>query len=248
MGNQMGALMKSASIPALLFVLGLAACAQSAQTSRSSMALQNQVSSDASQAARLPQSAAGPQMLAAEYDVQAVTVTVPKSLVVSEANSFLPKADIVWRGDAPGDRYAQVKAIFDDAASKATASMQSGPKVVVDLEVTKFHCLTEKTRYTVGGVHSMHFLMTVRDVETGAILQGPRLIVADVHGAGGARAMAEEAVGRTQKVVVTERLVTVLQRELSAPVSVVPADALVTRFNGTPAQLPGLSYANDVLQ
>ena len=27
-----------------------------------------------------------------------------------------------------------------------------------------------------------------------------------------------------------------------------PADALVTRFNGTPAQLPGLSYANDVLQ
>ena len=63
MGNQMGALMKSALIPALFVALGLAACAQSAQTTPASMAQQNQVSSDATQAARLPQSAAGAQML-----------------------------------------------------------------------------------------------------------------------------------------------------------------------------------------
>ena len=75
------------------------------------------------------------------------------------------------------------------------------------------------------------------DLETGAILQGPRLVVADVKGAGGNRAVAEEQAGRTQKVVVTERLTEVIRRELSAPVAVLPADAVVTRFDGTPAQL-----------
>ncbi|MEO5614722.1 MAG: DUF6778 family protein, partial [Cypionkella sp.] len=75
---------------------------------------------------------------------------------------------------------------------------------------------------------------------TGVVLQGPRLIVADVKGAGGNRAVAEEQAGRTQKVVVTDRLTEVLRRELSAPIAVLPADAVVTRFDGTPAQLASL--------
>lgn len=229
--------MKMTSISALVLALGLSACAQT-----TSMSTQNQVSSDVSQASRLPQAPGshGPMMLQAEYDVQAVNVSVPHSLKVSEANTFHPSADIVWRGDLPGDRYAQVKAIFDEAAARSTATMHTGAPVVVDLEVVRFHCLTEKTRYTVGGTHSLHFMMTVRDAATGAILQGPRLIVADVKGAGGNRAVAEERAGRTQKVVVTERLVEVIRRELSAPVTVLPADAVVTRFDGTPAQLAGL--------
>lgn len=229
--------MKMTSISALVLALGLSACAQT-----TSMSTQNQVSSDVSQASRLPQAPGshGPMMLQAEYDVQAVNVSVPHTLKVSEANTFHPSADIVWRGDLPGDRYAQVKAIFDEAAARSTATMHTGAPVVVDLEVVRFHCLTEKTRYTVGGTHSLHFMMTVRDAATGAILQGPRLIVADVKGAGGNRAVAEERAGRTQKVVVTERLVEVIRRELSAPVTVLPADAVVTRFDGTPAQLAGL--------
>ncbi|OZA14069.1 MAG: hypothetical protein B7Y02_05085 [Rhodobacterales bacterium 17-64-5] len=176
-------------------------------------------------------------MLQAEYDVKAVNVSVPRTLKVSEANTFRPSADIVWRGDLPGDRYAQVKAIFDTAAARSTATMRTGAPVVVDLEVVRFHCLTEKTRYTVGGVHSLRFMMTVRDAATGTVVQGPRLIVADVKGAGGNRAVAEEQAGRTQKVVVTERLTEVIRRELSAPVTVLPADAVVTRFDGSPAQL-----------
>jgi hypothetical protein len=229
--------MKMTVISALVLTLGLSACAQT-----TSMSTQNQVSSDLSQASSLPQGPAprGPVVLQAEYDVKAVNVLVPQTLRVSEANTFHPSADIVWRGDAPGNRYAQVKAIFDEAAARSTATMHSGEPVVVDLEVVRFHCLTEKTRYTVGGVHSMHFMMTVRDAATGAILQGPRLVVADVKGAGGNRAVAEEQAGRTQKVVVTERLTEVLRRELSAPVTVLPADALVTRFDGTPAQLAQL--------
>ncbi|MFC3179818.1 DUF6778 family protein [Cypionkella sinensis] len=226
--------MKKALISALVLTLGLSACAQT-----TSMSTQNQVSSDLSQASRLPQGPAqrGPVMLQSEYDVKAVNVIVPQTLKVSEANTFHPSADIVWRGDAPGNRYAQIKAIFDTAAARSTATMHSGEPVMVDLEVVRFHCLTEKTRYTIGGVHSMHFMMTVRDATSGAILQGPRLVVADVKGAGGNRAVAEEQAGRTQKVVVTERLTEVIRRELSAPVAVLPADAVVTRFDGTPAQL-----------
>lgn len=226
--------MKMTSISALVLALGLSACAQT-----TSMSSQNQVSSDVSQASRLPPAPGprGPVMLQAEYDVKAVNVLVPHTLKVSEANTFRPSADIVWRGDLPGDRYAQVKAIFDAASARSTATMHTGEPVVVDLEVVRFHCLTEKTRYTVGGVHSMHFLMTVRDASTGAVVQGPRLIVADVKGAGGSRAIAEEEAGRTQKVVVTDRLAEVIRRELSAPVQVKPADAVVTRFDGSPVQL-----------
>ncbi|MDB5658275.1 MAG: hypothetical protein JWS10_890 [Cypionkella sp.] len=227
--------MKITSISILVLALGLSACAQT------TMSTQNQVSLGVSEASQLPQpSGRGPAILQSEYDVKAVNVSVPPSLRVSEANTFHPSADIVWRGDVPGDRYAQVKAIFDTAAARSTATMHSGEAVVVDLEIVRFHCLTEKTRYTIGGVHSLHFMMTVRDATTGAIVQGPRLIVADVKGAGGARAVAEEQAGRTQKVVVTERLAEVIRRELSAPVTVLPADAMVTRFDGTPAQLASL--------
>lgn len=228
--------MKMTAISALVLALGLSACAQT-----TSMSTQNQVSTDVSQASRLPQ-APGPRapvLLQAEYDVKAVNVLVPHTLKVSEANTFRPSADIVWRGDLPGDRYAQVQAIFDAAAARSTATMHTGAPVVVDLEIVRFHCLTEKTRYTVGGVHSLHFMLTVRDANSGAMVQGPRLIVADVKAAGGSRAVAEEQAGRSQKVVVTERLAEVIRRELSAPVQVMPADAVVTRFDGSPAQLVG---------
>lgn len=203
------------------------------------MSTQNRVSSDVTQAPLLPQTASGqrPVMMQSEYAVKSVNISVPQRLRTSEANTFLPNADIVWRGDLPGDRHAQVKAIFETAAVRSTASMQTGAPVVVDIEVVRFHCLTEKTRYTLGGVHSMRFMLTVRDATSGVILQGPRVVVADVKASGGAKAIAEEEAGLTQKVVVTNRLTEVIRRELSAPVAVLPADAVVTRFDGSPVQL-----------
>ena len=47
---------------------------------------------------------AQPLKLAAQYDVAEVKIVVPQTLRVSEANSYRPNADIVWRGDPPGDR------------------------------------------------------------------------------------------------------------------------------------------------
>jgi hypothetical protein len=232
--------MKSFPILGLVVAMGLAGCVQPETTSRSTInplgiSTQSGAAVPAPTPAAMPSGA--PQYFESQYDVQQINISVPQTLRVSEANTFHPNADIVWRGEPLGDRYAQVKAIFETAAAAGTSTMHSGPKVAVDIEVTYFHCLTEKTRYTVGGVHSMKYMLTVRDLETGAILQGPRLVVADVKGAGGQKAIEEEEAGRTQKVVVTDRLIQSIREELSMPVATVPEGALVTRFDGSPVTL-----------
>lgn len=176
-----------------------------------------------------------PKVMVGQYDVKAVTVSVPSKLRVSEANMFYPIADIVWRGEPLGNRHGQVKAIFEEAAAKATGTMREGPSVVVSLEVQRFHSVTEKTRYTVGGVHDLKFVLTVTDADTGLVLDGPRLVHAEAKAAGGARAVAEEQMGRTQRVVIVERLVASLRQELSAQVT----DPLLVSqaLSGNPAVL-----------
>lgn len=170
--------------------------------------------------------------LTPRYDVAEVRVTVPQSLKVSEANVFYPMADIVWRGEPRGDRYAQVAAIFQDAAASATQRMTKGPEVVVELTVARFHSLTEKTRYTVGGTHSLKFDLTVRDARTGAVIDGPRRIDADIAASGGSKAIAEDQAGRTQRVVIVERLTEVIRRELSQQ-TVLPGGSIPTsRLDG----------------
>ena len=128
------------------------------------------------------------------YTVQALRVSVPRTLKVSEANMFYPIADIVWRGDPRGDRHAQVEALMTAA-------------------------LTEKARVTTGGVHAIRFVLTVRDARSGAVLDGPRMVNADFPAWGGKRALEAEARGITEKVQIGERLKSVILRELSAPVS-----------------------------
>ncbi len=153
------------------------------------------------------------------YDVVGISVNVPQSLRVSEANTFHPNADIVWHGDPYGDRYQQVADIFRNAATAATGPMRHGRVVNVGIEVVRFHAVTDKTRSTFGGVHSMHFMLTVTDAATGQVIDGPRLVRADVRAAGGSAAIAEDRAGRTQRVVVTEHLTEVLRRELSVVVT-----------------------------
>lgn len=173
-----------------------------------------------------------PVVLAAQYQVGAIEVIVPQTLSVSEANSYLPQADIVWRGDPLGNRYEQIKAIFETAFATGTAQMVKGPMVKIVAEVTSFHSLTEKARYSTGGNHNMRFNLTVIDMATGAILEETRPVIADVQAAGGTQALAEEAAGRSQKVVVTERLAQVIRYELSAPVALQAGASLVSRNTG----------------
>ena len=157
-------------------------------------------------------------------NVIAINVTVPESLKVSEANRFLPRGDIVWREDPIGNRYEQVKTIVTAGLTQGVAGFEGERDVVLDVVVTKFHALTEKARYTVGGVHAIQFNLVVRDAATGETLIGPRQIKADFDALGGQAAIAAEARGVTQKVRITNQLAYVIQQELGQPGGYVERD------------------------
>ena len=147
--------------------------------------------------------------------VTEINVLVPQTLKVSERNSYYPGGDIVWRGDAIGNRHQQVKAIFDTALSQGTAQMDGIVPVRLDIRVDRFHALTEKARYTIGGVHSITFVLQIRDLSTGLALGEPRLVKADLDAFGGQQALRAEARGQTQKVRITNHLAEVIRQELS---------------------------------
>ena len=148
--------------------------------------------------------------------VETITVRVPRSLSVSEANRYLPSSDIVWREDPIGDRHAQVATIFHSAMQKGTEALDGAAPVALDIEVARFHALTEKARYTTGGVHNINFVLTLRDPETGVILGEPRKVRADLDAFGGQQALQAEARGQTQKVRITNHLAEVIRQELTS--------------------------------
>ncbi|MBM2291053.1 hypothetical protein JQX09_03985 [Sulfitobacter pseudonitzschiae] len=166
-------------------------------------------------AATGPQAPA-PQAALSAFHITQINVDVPQSLKVSEANRYYPSGDIVWREDPLGDRHAQVKAIFEDALQRGAATMTGGTPVILDVTVSRFHALTEKARYTVGGVHSIAFTMQLRDATTGAMIGAPHLVRADLKAFGGQHAIEAVARGETQKVRITAHLANVLQQELNA--------------------------------
>lgn len=158
------------------------------------------------------------QPTAISLNVSAVRVSVPRSLRVSEANLYYPGGDIIWREDPLGDRHEQVKTIFESGLTKGLADLPQGNvPVLLDVEVTRFHALTEKARYTVGGVHAIQFKVRLLNPETGEAYTEPRFIKADFKAFGGARAINAERNGITQKVRITDRIAEVIQMELNNP-------------------------------
>lgn len=149
--------------------------------------------------------------------VEDISVVVPKTLEVSEKHLYLPAADIVWREDPIGDRHAQVRTIFQAAMKQGTESMSGATPVSLYVQVMRFHALTEKARFTVGGVHSIKFGLAVRDLNTGQLLGEPRIIEADLQAFGGRQAMRAVQRGQTQKVRITDHLAEVIRQELTEP-------------------------------
>lgn len=150
-----------------------------------------------------------------DVNVASVTVRVPRSLSVSEANRYLPSSDIVWREDPIGDRHAQVAKIFDTGIRRGSEPLAGSVPVALDIKVLRFHALTEKARYTVGGVHNINFELSLRHPESGALLTEPRMVRADLAAFGGQQALQAEARGQTQKVRITNHLAEVIRQELT---------------------------------
>lgn len=123
-----------------------------------------------------------PAETTASWRVTDVRVAVPETLVVSEANAFIPKADIVWHGDPEGDRKAQVADIVRQGVLAGARGLSGGQKVTMDVTLERFHALTPRAFYRSpawGGVNSIVFNVTVRDA-SGAVLIGPERIEADM--------------------------------------------------------------------
>lgn len=149
-----------------------------------------------------------------DYALQETIVTVPRDLRVSERNGYYPLVDIVWRGDPIGDRYTQITDIFETAALRTEPQLDGARPVVALITLERFHGVTERTRYTVGGVYHIVFSLTVADARTGAIIEPPRRIDASLPAPGGQAAVHLDSIGQTERVRVTDFLNFVLHREL----------------------------------
>lgn len=142
-------------------------------------------------------------------------VAVPRTLAATEAESFFPSADIVWKGDPEGDRHQQVAAIFEDGIRKSATLMGDGRAVDVRIEVQRFHGVTDRTRFSVGGRHEIDFTLVATDTETGEVVVPSHEVSVWLKSLVGKRAIESDQKGVTQKVRVTDFLARELYRELT---------------------------------
>lgn len=144
---------------------------------------------------------------AANWRVADVEVSVPTTLAVSEAETFLPTADIVWREDPAGNRYEQVAAIMEAAIRQGASGLSGSRPVRLDVVMSRFHAMTftAETRAP-GGVHDIEFTITARDAKTGAVLAGPEYIEASFPAMTGATMATARARGDTQKAQITRHV------------------------------------------
>lgn len=137
-----------------------------------------------------------------------VRVDVPRTLVVSEAKSLLPTADIVWREDPLGDRYAQVDTIMTDAITRGAQGLRGGRRVIIDVTVTRFHALTfeAEQRGQNWGVHNVDFTARVLDAATGEVLVPATAIRAELPALSGTQMREARRKGVTQKSMITNHV------------------------------------------
>jgi len=143
------------------------------------------------------------------WSLSDVIVTVPETLTVSEANSLAPDADIVWHGDAPGDRRAQVGAILDEGITRGASALSGPTPVTLAVVLEEFHAVTPAalTRAP-SAVHNISYTIQVFSND-GQPLTQPEHIDADLPALVGGQAITAAQSGQTQKARITAHLQTV---------------------------------------
>ncbi len=199
---------KARLVLAALALAGLAACGAPNTALESAAVARNLPGTDSLENV-------APQQVLTPVHVARIDVSVPRELTVSEANRYYPGGDIVWREDPFGDRHEQVRQIVADGLLLGVQDMDGDRAVILDVVVTRFHAVTEKARYTIGGVHAIQFQLTVLDAETGAVLRPAEMIRADFDALGGSAAIEAERQGITQKVRIKDQLAHVIRDELT---------------------------------
>lgn len=145
------------------------------------------------------------------WNVTDVRVVVPANLTTTEANTFTPNADIVWHGDAPGNRKAQVQAIMTEAARRAVKPLRGGKRAVLNITLSEFHAVTPKAVASApAAVHNIGFVAQVTDA-AGNALTPATAIRADLPAYVGSQAYHAAANGPTQKTRITQHVDAVLK-------------------------------------
>jgi hypothetical protein len=142
-----------------------------------------------------------------------VRVSVPTSLTVSEAETLLPNADIVWREDPLGDRYAQVALIIKNAITTGASGLRGSRPVIIDVTVTRFHALTFVAEQSESdwGVHNIKFTARVLDARSGEVLLAPVEIRAELPALSGQAMRTARAKGQTQKKMISNHVARTVQ-------------------------------------
>ena len=149
-----------------------------------------------------------PADLAKSWRLAEVRVSVPQTLVVSEAKTLLPRADIVWREDPLGDRHAQVGKIIQAAVLRGAQGLRGSRPVIIDITVTRFHALTFEAEMSNHdwGVHNIDLIAQVVDARSGAVLLPATKIRAETPAWSGERMKAARRKGITQKSMITNHV------------------------------------------
>lgn len=145
-----------------------------------------------------------------EWKLSGVSVTVPDSLTVSEANTFAPDADIVWHGEEFGDRRAQVKAIVTEGLQRGAQGLKGRRAILLTARVVQFHAVTPiAIDRAPGAVHNIKIDVQVYDAVTGKQLTKAQRISADLEANVGTAAIVAAVQGQTQRVRIVHHLASV---------------------------------------
>ncbi|WP_295079098.1 DUF6778 family protein [Tabrizicola sp.] len=146
-----------------------------------------------------------PPALAASWRLADVQVSVPRTLKVSEAKTYLPVADIVWREDPMGDRYDQVARIIEAGVRRGAQDLRGARPVIISVTVTRFHALTfeAEQRFENAGVHNIRLVAQVVDARTGEVLVPATPIRAELPAPSGKAMKAARRKGQSQKSMIT---------------------------------------------
>ncbi len=156
--------------------------------------------------------------LSRNWNVADIDVLVPETLMVSEADSYAPEADILWKGEPLGNRYQQVDSIITEAAARGSAGLTGSRPVRLNIVVSQFHAMTDRARARLSnsGVHNIAFTIQVVDTGTGEALTPVDSVQADLEAYSGETARKAVQLGQTQKVRITGHVGKVIAGWLAA--------------------------------
>ena len=158
---------------------------------------------------------------AASWSFADAVVEVPEDMPVHTDESIrYPSANrLVWWGDPPGDRKAQVEILMTEAVrAGALDALPGSHPVVVRLDINQFHALTPRARATSIqlGVHEIQFDISILDASTGEVLASETGVNADLRAFSGTQALMAEQAGQGQKIRIQTRVAQVIRSWLTS--------------------------------